>query len=256
MIQDIAYETMRIPGFIAGIVLKMMSRQIESRVHFDILKLKPVEFARNCSVPCVFIIGKEDKLVYPKRVLETFDAYLGKQKVLIHSNGDHSSEREQHVLLQCHKFIEQHFKKNYGMKKKLGETQHPFLNDCKDSTLGILATIFEQKIESYGAHSKDKSIKNIAFQKNKYVFEAEINPFRKEQNSVNNEFYFGEFDFNESTKEDDERIRSKSDQTLSLYFEKWDQEIVHSSQDISDLSIADYNQHLNDISLFIKSKRF
>lgn len=47
-----------------------MSSQIKNRLNFNILKLKPINFVKDCSVPCVFIIGKCDELVLPKRIKE------------------------------------------------------------------------------------------------------------------------------------------------------------------------------------------
>lgn len=129
MVNDVAYESLKIPGFIASMVMKVLSRQIQSKVHFDILKLKPAEFAKNCSVPCVFIIGKEDKLVYPKRVKEIFDSYLGKQKTLLYSEGDHSSEREAHILRQCQELILSELKRHSGQTRALDRTATAF-SDC------------------------------------------------------------------------------------------------------------------------------
>lgn len=128
MVNDVAYESLKIPGFIASMIMKVLSRQIQSKVHFDILKLKPAEFAKNCSVPCVFIIGKEDKLVYPKRVKEIFDSYLGKQKTLLYSEGDHSSEREAPILKQCQELILAELKRHSGQTRTQEKNLTEFSN--------------------------------------------------------------------------------------------------------------------------------
>lgn len=58
MVQDVAYENLKLPGFLVNVALQFMSSQVKSRVHFNILNLKPTEFARECSVPCIFIVGQ------------------------------------------------------------------------------------------------------------------------------------------------------------------------------------------------------
>lgn len=57
MVKDIANDTLHVPGFIITLLLKLLSKQIEGKVGFDIMHIKPVEFAKDCTVPCVFISG-------------------------------------------------------------------------------------------------------------------------------------------------------------------------------------------------------
>ena len=68
MIQDVAYQAMKLPQFLVTIILSFLSSQIKDRLHFDILEMKPIEWAKECSVPCLFIIGKYDQIVLPKRI--------------------------------------------------------------------------------------------------------------------------------------------------------------------------------------------
>lgn len=105
MVQDIVYENYKIPGALVNPILSFLSSTIKKKVNFDILELKPVEFAKTCSVPCLFIIGEHDRLVFPKRVKQIFDAYKGKQKTIVVSEGDHASSREEAVVDQCYEFI-------------------------------------------------------------------------------------------------------------------------------------------------------
>jgi hypothetical protein len=147
MVNDVAYESLKIPGFIASMIMKVLSKQIQSKVHFDILKLKPAEFAKNCSVPCVFIIGKEDKLVYPKRVKEIFDSYLGKQKTLLYSEGDHSSEREAHILKQCNELILAELKRHSGQTRTQERSQIEFSNCVNHPRVREFGQTFLQNFE-------------------------------------------------------------------------------------------------------------
>ncbi len=70
MVKDVAYQKLSLPGFVVSLALKFMSSQIHNRLQFNILNLKPVEFVKDCTVPCVFIIGEKDELVLPKRISE------------------------------------------------------------------------------------------------------------------------------------------------------------------------------------------
>ena len=75
-----------------------MKSKIQGLLGFNILKLKPINFVKDCTVPCIFVIGKNDKLVLPKRIDEVYKAYAGKEKYKITSEGDHSDERETKIL--------------------------------------------------------------------------------------------------------------------------------------------------------------
>ena len=35
MVNDVAYENLKVPSFITAMVMKVLSRQIESKVHFN-----------------------------------------------------------------------------------------------------------------------------------------------------------------------------------------------------------------------------
>lgn len=112
MVTDIAKLKLKIPKLLTKIALRVMSSVIKSKIHFDILKLKPIEFVKHCTVPCCFIIGLEDELVLPKRIEEMRKAYKGDIKYKLESQGDHSSERETFILNQSFEFIYDRFKKN------------------------------------------------------------------------------------------------------------------------------------------------
>lgn len=123
MVNDVVYENYKIPGALVNPILSFLSSTIKKKVNFDILELKPLEFAKTCSVPCMFIIGKEDHLVLPKRVKQIFDAYKGKKKYLVYSDGDHASSREEEVVEQCYSFIESSLKSQFPVREGFQEAR-------------------------------------------------------------------------------------------------------------------------------------
>lgn len=46
MIKDVAYENLGLPGILVNLALQFLSIQIKSRVHFNILDIRPAEFAK------------------------------------------------------------------------------------------------------------------------------------------------------------------------------------------------------------------
>lgn len=80
MVSDVAYEQLMMPAFLVNMAMSYFSGIITQKVHYDILKLRPIDAARECTTPVMFILGNYDKLVPPKRIQQLFDAYGGKQK--------------------------------------------------------------------------------------------------------------------------------------------------------------------------------
>ena len=252
MVNDVAYESMNIPSFITSMVMKVLSSQIQSKVHFNILKLKPSEFAKTCSVPCMFIIGKEDKLVYPKRVQEIFNAYLGKQKSIINSSGDHSSEREEHIIKQCFNFVIQEFKRNAIHSR---ETIVPQLNYFDDRFNAELADISSNFVSNYEKSLREFGNKNAGLyhtHHGKFNFDVYLDESRNEENMIQ----YDENEFNEDLKRDYQfRKYASSKNNLADFSEE---EIL---EDLTNLqfdtqtnknSKEEFENHLNDLSVFMK----
>ena len=247
MVEDVASDRLHVPAFIAQLALRLMSSQIEERVHFNILNVKPASFARHCSVPCVFIIGKEDKLVFPKRVLEIFDAYLGKQKHLIHSNGDHSSEREPEILKQCYAFILQEVSKNFYLNKKIEEIRPTFV----DRTIGIDLDRFKDQFESKFEQtaSLNRPSPGTVYTRGNYNFDLYVDESRNEERSANqleaNEDYEH---WEASSGWQNGHGGSHSERSFSLLLKKEEANIGGSTGDFSDSTKDDLNTYVKELS--------
>lgn len=183
MVQDIAYEQLSIPAVLSTVYLNLISTQIKNKVHFDILHIKPIEFAQSCTVPCVFIIGKEDKLVLPKRVTQIFEAYKGKQKQILSSGGQHSSEREPHIIRQCQDFILQELRKNAINNRQSVDRRERFLDSVSGGVMQKMAGVFEDKFRAnFGRHFTSHRVSNYAFGM-KYNFDTFLDESRNEERS-------------------------------------------------------------------------
>lgn len=154
MVQDIVYENYKIPGALVNPILSFLSSTIKKKVNFDILELKPVKFAETSSVPCMFIIGRHDRLVFPKRVKEIFDAYKGKRKHLVYSEGDHASSREEEVFEQCYSFIEKSLKSQYGISENFQQPRE-WVHNISEDTFANDAVDFENMLKKRLEKSKD-----------------------------------------------------------------------------------------------------
>lgn len=256
MVNDVAYENLKVPSFITAVVMKVLSRQIEAKVHFDILKLKPLEFARTCSVPCMFIVGKEDRLVYPRRVQEIFNAYLGKQKSILSSAGDHSSEREPHIIRQCFAYVLQEFKKNVALGRSTVPPQTALFDDRFHQALNDFGSAFASNYERAFRELGGRNAGLYHSHHGKFNFDVYLDESRNEENLVRQE----DLDLHNDFQRDfPARAFGRNDQPLGDFSEA---EIL---EDLTGLQFdGEYGQgqkvdlegHLQDLSLFIKRNNF
>ena len=257
MVQDVAYENMNLPGFVVTLALKFLSSQIEKKVHFDILKLKPIEFARECSVPCVFIIGAEDKLVYPKRVRQIFDAYLGKQKTLLTSTGDHSSEREENILQQCQSFLIQEFKRNATAPRPSIEPRRFFVDAVGGDQLKVMARAFSERIEVNILNSERKQRDRSSFNNTgrRFNFDVYLDETRNEENVLREGQDFDEqmlLDYRMQSK----KKSSGSTKTGNLDDDTFSIRRFDGATDLGDITEAEFSENLKDLSMILRNNKF
>lgn len=245
MVQDIAYEHMSIPSLLTSVFLNVLSQQIKSKVNFDILHLKPIEFAQNCTVPCVFIIGKQDKLVYPKRVQQIFEAYKGKQKSIISSNGQHSSEREHHILKQCYDFIIQELRKNSGQNRKSLDPAGIFANRVSDSRLNSYSLAFKDQFQ-LNLRKQMMNHKPNANGFGKYNFDTFMDETRNEENMLN-----VQYSSNHSGVESG--YLSKGSVKMNESDKKYGSGPNNAFNDVPELTEEEYQQYLVKVSQLMKS---
>ena len=105
MVSDVASRKMNIPSIVTSIGMKLIKSSITSRVGYDITKLDPLGVSQNLKMPAAFIRAMQDTLVYPDRIDEYYRKFKGRSKLLISSEFEHNSEREDIVLSQAYQFL-------------------------------------------------------------------------------------------------------------------------------------------------------
>lgn len=150
MIQDVAYEQMRLPSFLVNMAMGFFSSTIRKKVHYDVIQLKPIEACPECTAPALFIIGKKDKLVAPKRVEQMYKLWGGRDKQITYSEGEHASEREPQLLEQAMAFIHHHFRQNAVNKTKseIQRTDYTLFRNVPDNYLQTVAFSFDQRLRT------------------------------------------------------------------------------------------------------------
>lgn len=105
MVADVGSRKMRIPSFVSKMGMSIITTTIVNKIGYDISKLKPLKLSKVLKMPAAFIRAMQDTLVYPDRIEEYYRGYTGKSKLLITSQLEHNSEREDEVLKQAFDFI-------------------------------------------------------------------------------------------------------------------------------------------------------
>lgn len=119
MVSDVAKNQIGLPAFVTTMGMHIIKKTIKEKINFDVTLLEPIVSSRHLTIPAAFIYAKEDKLVYPIRTKEYYDGYKCKNKILIPSEFEHNSDREEHCLSQAYGFM-------------LNVLNHETLNDLTD----------------------------------------------------------------------------------------------------------------------------
>jgi pimeloyl-ACP methyl ester carboxylesterase len=90
-----SYLNMQAPTWLVGMLFEWVRSVIKDRNKFDIMELKPIQFAATTFVPALFMAAKDDKFVLPHHAHQIYEAYGGKKRFEF-VEGDHNSYRPQH----------------------------------------------------------------------------------------------------------------------------------------------------------------
>lgn len=113
MVRDAGNSYISLGEYLAVFLFSMVKEDISKHIGHDLGTFKPIQFCQNCTVPALFMVGKDDRLVLPSRVEEMFTAYRGSPKDLMLVEGSHSSGRSQAEIEKAFTYIERLF--NTGM---------------------------------------------------------------------------------------------------------------------------------------------
>eukprot|EP00668_Euglena_longa_P006164 GGOE01007308.1.p1 GENE.GGOE01007308.1~~GGOE01007308.1.p1 ORF type:complete len:605 (+),score=194.89 GGOE01007308.1:64-1878(+) len=81
-----------VPEAAVKIATKQIRKSIRKRAHFDIKQLNTLEFARQCTVPCILAHATGDDFILPTHHLDLAHAYQGPFQAITFP-GDHGSAR-------------------------------------------------------------------------------------------------------------------------------------------------------------------
>ena len=132
MVRDAGNSYISLGEYLAMFLFNMVKDDISKHVGQDLSTFKPLRFCENCTVPGLFLVGKDDPLVLPSRVEEMFNAYQGKPKDMMIIEGTHSSGRSSSDIEKAFKKIEQVF--NARMNYSVRQIDGPYYDKFKYSS--------------------------------------------------------------------------------------------------------------------------
>lgn len=95
----------KVVGGLLGLGIPILRKAIKARAEFDISDLEPIAMAPKCSVPAIFIQGRNDTLVRPHHTQLLHEAYGSKVKRRIMIEGGHNTGRSSLCFEEISSFL-------------------------------------------------------------------------------------------------------------------------------------------------------
>ena len=89
---ELAYNTCKVPSFMVGAAMALVSSTIREKADFDVAQLTPITHVGDCYIPAIFATGEQDTFIAPHHCDALYEAYAG-EKQLVKFEGTHNSER-------------------------------------------------------------------------------------------------------------------------------------------------------------------
>jgi alpha/beta superfamily hydrolase len=93
-----------VPKFVRKYLIKGTAQYIKENYNFDIMKLNPISFVRNCKIPTIFIHSFDDKLVRIEHSKELYELFKG-PKCFMEISGEHNTVRDKVVVMKALKIV-------------------------------------------------------------------------------------------------------------------------------------------------------
>eukprot|EP00451_Oxyrrhis_marina_P039519 CAMPEP_0204392434 /NCGR_PEP_ID=MMETSP0469-20131031/61757_1 /ASSEMBLY_ACC=CAM_ASM_000384 /TAXON_ID=2969 /ORGANISM="Oxyrrhis marina" /LENGTH=309 /DNA_ID=CAMNT_0051386411 /DNA_START=130 /DNA_END=1059 /DNA_ORIENTATION=- len=87
-----SFLNMQTPSWLVGMLFEWVRSAIQDRNKFDIMELKPIQYAATTFVPALFTAARDDKFVLPHHAQRIYQAYGGCKRFEL-VEGDHNSLR-------------------------------------------------------------------------------------------------------------------------------------------------------------------
>lgn len=92
LVEEIVKEKISLPTFILNQAISMVKSSVLKKAGFSLDDIEPINFAKRCFIPALFVSAKNDNFVKPHHSQILYDAYQG-DKNIIQIEGDHNSVR-------------------------------------------------------------------------------------------------------------------------------------------------------------------
>ena len=99
-------QGMRIPGFVVSIALSMLKNTVRNRAGFSIRECAPINYVRECFIPCLFVAARSDDFITPAHSERLHEVYPGDKNLII-VEGDHNSPRPRFLFDSVAIFLQQ-----------------------------------------------------------------------------------------------------------------------------------------------------
>lgn len=93
-----------VPKFLRDYLIRGTAEYIKKNYNFDIMKLNPINFAKNCKIPTIFIHSVDDKLVRIEHSKELYEMFKG-PKCFMEIVGEHNTIRDKVVVMKALKIV-------------------------------------------------------------------------------------------------------------------------------------------------------
>jgi hypothetical protein len=92
LVEELVKEKISLPNFILNQALNLVKSTVQKKAKFNLEDIEPIEYAKRCFIPALFVAAKDDSFVKPHHAKLLHDAYPV-DKNLINIEGDHNSTR-------------------------------------------------------------------------------------------------------------------------------------------------------------------
>jgi hypothetical protein len=92
LVEELVKDKVSLPNFIVNQALKLVKSTVSKKANFKLDDIEPIDFAKRCYIPSLFVAAKDDNFVKPHHAKYLNDVYPG-DKNLISIDGDHNSMR-------------------------------------------------------------------------------------------------------------------------------------------------------------------
>ena len=92
LVEELVKDKVSLPNFIVNQALKLVKSTVQKKASFKLDDIEPINFAKRCYIPALFVAAKDDTFVKPHHAKDLNEVYPG-DKNLISIDGDHNSMR-------------------------------------------------------------------------------------------------------------------------------------------------------------------